>query len=335
MLQAMQRQLTQRDNSIVLRTPSGDVPLHIYDTPKGARRLALTNATNACRTPNHSPDLGTQSDGSQGGEAPQLELQHAPGSAHMPLKATVPPGILADMQAIVKAKTQQQDLAPRTPAPQGNTIASRVADLQATSTAREAAAKHDAGKGDSATQTKEKREQMRKRLQMNSKPNKGKKSKTGTDDADDEDDQDFDDDEDDEDTKDEEPKACLGKGPAPMKRPAARSMKKPAARKPKAKAKPVKACLGKRPALKKRPAARSKPVKTSAPKTSDLLKFPGEGKRDAVQIGQFMIYFSPCRYRVLKKGHIVDKAFSYQAKSARKAWNDVVQYVQGQNAKLK
>ena len=54
------------------------------------------------------------------------------------------------------------------------------------------------------------------------------------------------------------------------------------------------------------------------------LKFPGTGKLPKLIYGNSVVYFSPGRYRVMRnKKDIVDKAFSYQVESPKKAWTKV------------
>ena len=55
------------------------------------------------------------------------------------------------------------------------------------------------------------------------------------------------------------------------------------------------------------------------------LNFPGEGKRPPLHYGRSVVYFSPDRYRLMKKvGDRVDFPYPYKATSAREAWRQIV-----------
>ena len=58
---------------------------------------------------------------------------------------------------------------------------------------------------------------------------------------------------------------------------------------------------------------------------TDLLRFPGEGKREKMLYGDSIVYFSDTRYRLMKNSSDrVDVCYSYKTKSAREAWAQVV-----------
>ena len=81
--------------------------------------------------------------------------------------------------------------------------------------------------------------------------------------------------------------------------------------------------------------SKDKKRKTSAPKecygimkrpaAKDLLRFPGEGKREKMLYGDSIVYFSDKRYRLMKHySDRVDVSYYYKTKSAREAWAELV-----------
>ena len=66
--------------------------------------------------------------------------------------------------------------------------------------------------------------------------------------------------------------------------------------------------------------------------TASSLVFPGVGKRVPLHYGKSVVYFSPNRYRLMKRmGDRVDKGFEYKACSAREAWRRVAKELKALN----
>ena len=70
---------------------------------------------------------------------------------------------------------------------------------------------------------------------------------------------------------------------------------------------------------------KAKPTtKTTNKKNTPSLVFPGKGKRSPLVYGKSTVYFSPYRYRLMRRtGDIVDQAFSYKEANPRDAWRKV------------